>query len=424
MRVLHISASDYQGGAARAANRLHHGLRSIGVESAMLVRSRFTDDPSVLAPVTRVQKLAAQVRTMVDQWPLKLYDVDTFWSLAWAPHRISAAVRKFKPDVVHLHWICAGFLPVWALSSLRLPTVWTMHDCWPFTGGCHYTFGCNGYEHACGQCPQLHSTSTHDLSRWAMMMKRWCWEHTEFSLIAPSNWLAARARRSSLLQGRDIHVLPNGMDLDVLKPLDKRFARQVLNLPQDAKLVLYGAADPRDPNKGLQHLERSIPYLRQRFPKQRLGFVVFGTSNNSINVEPPFFSAAVGRLHNDRELAVLYSAADVTCVPSMEDNLPNVALESLACGTPVVAFSTSGLTDIVDHGRNGYLARAFLPEDLAAGIECILRDEERWRQLSNAARAKAVAAYDARTAAQRHVDLYQSLCGVSVPDRPCAIEVA
>jgi glycosyltransferase involved in cell wall biosynthesis len=410
VRVLHISATDFEGGAGRAANRIHAGLRSIGVESAMFVRKRFTNDPTVFGPKSRRDKFAVQLRTAVNELPVKLHNVNTLWSLAWVPHRIDNIVNAYRPEIVHFHWICDGFVPAWVASSLDKPIVWTLHDCWPFTGGCHYTQGCTSYEHMCGRCPQLDSRFTYDLSRLGALLKRFCWTKINLAPVAPSTWLAESARKSALFAGLKIRVVPNGLDTATFKPIDKQFARQILNFPNDAKLILFGATDPRDHRKGLEQLKAAIRCLWHRCPGCNLGFVVFGTATPIIDPGPGSFSAAIGRLYDDHSLALLYSAADVTCVPSLEDNLPQTAVESIACGTPVVAFATGGLTDIVDHLVNGYLARPFESCDLAAGIGYVLSDDLRWRRLSEAGRKKAVEVFDSKRVSCRYLDLYRSLC--------------
>jgi glycosyltransferase involved in cell wall biosynthesis len=409
--VLHISATDCEGGAGRAASRIHAGLRQIGVESAMLVRKRSTDDPTVFGPSSRGEKLAVQLRTAVNELPVKLHRTKSLWSLAWVPHRINKAVNAFGPDVIHLHWICDGFVPAWFASSLNRPVVWTLHDCWPFTGGCHYTHGCTGYQHLCGRCPQLQSRVTYDLSRFGALLKRSCWAKMNLAPVAPSTWLADSASKSALFSERKIRVVPNGLDTATFKPIDKQAARRILNLPIDMKLILFGAADPQDPRKGLEQLKAAFHCLNDRRSSRNLGFIVFGTSNPVLELNPGIFNAAIGRFHDDHSLALLYSAADVTCVPSREDNLPQTAVESLACGTPVAAFATGGLTDIVDHLQNGYLARPFETCDFASGLEYLLSDDQRWRRLSEAARTKGVEVFDWKRVSSQYLDLYRVLCG-------------
>lgn len=163
MNVLILNCYDIiGGGAARASYRIHKGLQAIGLNSTMLVQGKYSNDPSVLGPEGKTARVFSLIRPRLDGLPQKLYPhrLGTPWSVSWLPSNITDRIIRLNPDIINLHWICGGFLPVTALAQLNRPLVWTIHDSWAFTGGCHIPFECTRYRGICGSCPQLGSKRT------------------------------------------------------------------------------------------------------------------------------------------------------------------------------------------------------------------------------------------------------------------------
>ena len=422
-RVLTLNTNDGAGGAARAAYRLHRGLLAAGCAARLLVQDKQGDDRSVqrLAE-SRPGRVLAALRPWVDLWPLAAYrDREKVpWSCNVMPGsgRLRRAAADFRPEIVHLHWVGGGFVPVSAVRGLGCPVVWTLHDMWPFTGGCHYDDGCGRYREQCGACPQLRSASPADLSHRLWRRKAAAWTGTDLTLICPSRWMAECAGNSSLFAGRRIEVIPNGLDLNRFKPLDRGYCRQLLGVPADRRLILFGAmAATDDRKKGFAYLEPALRAFAHSHQASGCELAVFGASAPE---RPPDFGLPtryLGRLHDEMSLAVLYAAADVMLVPSTQDNLPNTVMEAMACGTPVVAFSVGGIPDMIDHEHNGYLARAFDAEHLAAGIAWVLADAGRWHTLAHRARAKVMACYDLPAITARHLALYEELVAGAAESR-------
>lgn len=240
MKILILSARDLRGGAARAAYRLHQGLLAAQVDSQMLVQNKLSDCNTVLAPKSKIQRGIAAIKPALDQLPLNLYRhrdrTINIYSSQWLPNNIVAQIEQINPDVINLHWVNGGFVPIEALSKLKQPLVWTLHDMWAFTGGCHYSDTCDRYIHSCGACPQLGSDRDWDLSRWNWRRKAKAWHNLNLTVITPSKWLASCAKSSSLLGNFPVQVVANGIDPQVYQPHDPLFARKVFNLPIDKKL--------------------------------------------------------------------------------------------------------------------------------------------------------------------------------------------
>lgn len=409
MKVLHLSTSDLDGGAARAAYRLHQGLRKGGGDSQMLVRARESLDNHVFVEKT----LKTRLGPMMNGMPLKRYKHRSagLFSTQWFPDTLVDRVSSLKPDILTLHWVCNGFVQIETLAKFNLPMVWVAHDMWPFTGGCHYAQSCDLYTKSCGNCPQLNSQASRDLSRKVWQRKAKAWRDIDLTLVAPSHWFAELMRSSSLFQHRRIEVIPHGLDLEQYHPLDKSLAREAFNVSKDKILVLFGASSgvTNDPRKGFQFLQGALQQLSQTNWRDRIEVVIFGINQPQEPLDLGFPVHYLGRLRDEVSLVLAYSSADVMVVPSTHESFGQTATEALACGTPVVAFNATGLKDIVTHQQDGYLATPYEVDDLCQGLTWILEDPERYRRLCYQSRINAERAMPLSLQAERYQALYRDL---------------
>jgi glycosyltransferase involved in cell wall biosynthesis len=418
VKILHLSTHDISGGAARAAYRLHKGLQYIGLDSQMLVQEKLSDDKTVIAPKIRLNQGIAKTKLTFETLPLKLYSErsNTSFFTQWLPDRVVPQVAQINPDIINLHWISAAFMQIETLAKLKQPLVWTLHDSWGFTGGCHVIGECDRYTVSCGACPQLNSGNDWDLSRWAWKRKAKAWKDLNLTLISPSSWLANCASSSSLFQNLRIEVIPHGLDVQTFRPINQVLAREILNLPQDKKLILFGALQATsDRNKGFHLLQPSLQELSKSGWNDSWNVVIFGASQPENPPDLGFKTHYLGHLHDNMSLASVYSAADVMLVPSLQESFGQTASESLACGTPVVAFNSTGLKDIVDHQQNGYLAKPYEVEDFAKGITWVLENPERHQKLSFYAREKAEREFTLQLQARRYSALFQEILRETKP---------
>lgn len=412
MNLLLLNSFERAGGAAIATSRLHKGLCSIGINSQLLVQSRQTDDYTVIGSSTKWQKVLALFRPQLDSLPSKLYRQreKNLFSTAYFPESLASKVAKLAPDIVHLFWVNAGFMKIETLTSFKRPIVWTLHDMWPFTGGCHYDEECGKFQRSCGNCPMLHSSREQDLSRYIWSRKHDAWKDVPVVVVATSHWLADMARASSLFKDKRIEVIPNGLDTEKYKPADQQAARKVYNLPQDKKLILFSAfSATSDKRKGNQFLVAALEKLSKADWGAKAELVIIGASRPE---NPPDFGIKVhymGYLQDEISQVLLYSAVDVVVAPSMQENLSNAVMESLACGTPVVAFNIGGMPDMIDHQKNGYLASPFESSDLAEGIIWVLENNSRLEELSLCARETAVERYAVKSVANQYAVLYRDI---------------
>ena len=404
MKILQINHSDVNGGAARAAYRIHHALREAGVDSTMWVNVAATADWTVEGPTNKLGKIAVRARPQVASLLTKTLRTENpiVHSPAILPSNWVKRLNASDADVVHLHWVQGEMLSIADIGRIEKPIVWTLHDMWAFCGAEHYTEEFRwqeGYRRE--NRPAFESGF--DLNRWTFERKRKHWQ-SPMHIVTPSRWLCDCVRESAVMRDWPVSVIPNCLDIERWRPMEQSLARELLGLPADVPLLLFGAMDgANDPRKGFDLLTSALGHLRGEICGLEL--VVFGQlePNNPPGLGFPIHYT--GHLHDDLSLRALYSAADALVVPSRQDNLPNTAVEAHACGTPVIAFNIGGLSDIVEHQRTGYLAKAFETDDLAAGIQWILLhlDKAATRKL---ARDYAERFFNSKVVAKQYADVY------------------
>ncbi len=403
MRVLHISTTDITGGAGIAAKRLHDALRMQGVESFMLVQSKKSKDKFVLKNyhIPFINK----IRSELDYLPLRKRIINKHnFSPAWFPGSIHRKIKKINPDIIHLHWINGGFIKIEPLSKIKVPILWSLHDMWPFTGGCHYDNGCNKFTDECKNCPELKNS---DAAFKILKKKQSSFEFIKkLHINGLSKWIGDSAQSSRLFKDREVHNLPNCIDIEVFYPINKKEAKKALGITLHSKMVLFGGiAATQDERKGFDLLQEA---LFKQSDNQNLTLAVFGNAGKKESFLKNIRIKYLGHINNIEQLRLIYSAADAVVVPSRQENLSNVVLESLACGTPVVAFNIGGMPDMINHQFNGYLAQPFNELDLAKGINWTITNQIT-KKLNEKARNTIKGKYDYINVAKKYIELYQSV---------------
>jgi len=412
MKVLLVNTNDILGGAARAVYRLHRALLEEGINSIMLVQRKLSDDYTVIDLANnKIRKGFNLLRPTIDQIPVKFYKnrTKTLFSPSWFGFsNVIKKISEINPDIVHLNWITGGMIRIEDLAKIKQPIVWTLHDNWAFTGGCHIMWECEKYKTECGACPILGSLKEDDLSKKVFLRKKKTFSKIRnMVIVTPSRWLYECSKNSALLKDRRHFRIPNLVNTDVFKPFDKEKARELWNLPKNKKLILFGAMNAlSDVNKGFNLLVEAIHKINY----EDIEIVIFGSSQPERPPNFKFRTHYLGRLYDDISLVSLYNAADITVVPSLQENLSNTIMESLSCGVPVVAFNIGGNSDMIEHKINGYLAKPFDTEDLAQGIEWILSlSESEYNRLCRNARDKVLKEFDSKIVAKKYIKLYEEV---------------
>jgi len=409
MKVLIVNTSDIDGGAARAAYRLHQALLMKNVDSQMLVMNKSGDDFTVLGTTSKIEKVINRLKPALDSIPVRMYKdrSSTLFSSSWLfSKKMIEKINKLNPDVVHLNWINGGMIRVEDLPKIKAPIVWTLHDMWAFTGGCHYDEECGLYKINCGSCPMLNSHSEKDLSYRIFNRKKRSYSKVKgLTVVGVSEWLTGCANESQLFRDVKTVCLPNPIDTLKFNHFNKQLSRELWRLPQNKKLILFGAmGSTSDPRKGFNELNSAL----RNIDRNDVAFVIFGSTKPLHPIVLGCEIFYVGTLSDDVSLISLYNAVDVMIVPSQQEAFGQTASESMACGTPVVTFNHTGLVDIVDHKKNGYLAHPLDTQDLAYGIEWIL-DNEKYDDLCSNARGKVMREFDSKVVAEKYINLYNEI---------------
>jgi glycosyltransferase involved in cell wall biosynthesis len=407
MKVLHIVAGELSGGAARGAYWLHCGLRELGVESKVFTNSKITfDDDSVITTVkSKKDKVLNMIRGQLDNLLLFLYPKRerTIFSTGMFGVNFTKVKEYKEADIIHLHWINGGFVNIKHLRKVDKPIVWTMRDMWPMTGGCHVSMGCENYKTGCGNCEQLKSTRSYDLSKFILNRKK-KYLPKNMKLVGISHWLSDEAKESELFRKFDVRTISNNIDTNEFFPVSKKVARSILGINTDKKVVLCGAINLHDFYKGFSKYIEALNYL----DKESYFLCFFGNVDKSVVEDLGFEYKSFGYLHDNISLRLAYSSADVFVAPSLMDAFGKTLAESMACGTPVVCFDATGPKDIVMHKVDGYKAKPYESKDLAYGIEWV-SNAENYDELCKNAREKVVREFDSKIVAKKYIDLYREI---------------
>ena len=399
LNVLHISESDAAGGAGRAAYKLHRGLNGLGHLSRMLVGRKVTRDADI-RPLKR-----NLVWRALDRASGQLLDLLSLQYVFYPSSFGVLADEWFRSaDVVQLHNLHGSYFGFTALPALtsRRPVVWQLHDQWGMTGHVAYSLDCERWRHGCGACPYLgeYPRLRSDTTSLLWKLKNAVYDHSKLTLVVPSQWMADLVTASPLLSRFNVRYIPTGIDLEVFRPGPQAEARQRLLLPQDRRIVFFAAANINERRKGLHLLAEALRRLED--PPLLL---VAGSGTVARGIETRY----LGTVMDEEVLADAYRAADVFAVPTLADVLTQTAPESIACGTPCIAFDRGGVTDVVRHMQTGYSARFADIDSFAEGLRTLLGDPELLERLGRRCREVAEQEFSVDVQVQRYAGLYEEL---------------
>ena len=409
MKVTLLSTYDTYGGAGVAASRLLNSLQLNGVDARMLVHQQTGKQKGVQAFGNQKVALA---RFALERSLFLRDEREKAVRFAFSPANIGVDISTHplvqEADVLHLHWVNFGFLSLSSLQkliNLGKPIVWTLHDMWAFTGGCHYAGDCLGYRVCCGNCPFLHRPAPHDLSHRIWLHKQKICKNTPLTIVTCSEWLANQARQSALFKNKTVISIPNPIDTQVFKTDDKIKAREALGLPTDKPLILFAAQNVQDERKGFRYFREAVQRMEN---PNTVEIATFGKSQVSDFQDFPTKVHHLGSLSDVSKIVQAYQAASLFVVPSLEDNLPNTVMESLACGTPVVGFRTGGIPEMVRHQSTGFMATQHSVEELVEGINWVLFRSD-YEQISRNAAEFVVNNFSEKIIAKHYLSVYQDL---------------
>ena len=378
MKVVHINFSDSQGGAAIAAYRHHEAMCKAGIDSNMLVIEKKLDDDKVIPHKT--SKFKTFIRKAANRIFMNWYKFHASWSWNHYGYDLLNEQIIHEADVIYLHWINNYTISISSLKKileLRKPVYWFMHDMWPITGGCHYALGCEKYTYNCMACPMMSqrrgASKQKDISYHQFREKLCLREFKNLRFLTPSQWLAERVKDSSIFGDFEVGVSRNVLDTDKFIIRNKAEARKRLGLPIEKKFILFGADNISSPYKGWELLKGALMK-----PMDDVACVLYGSCDIDVQNEIGIEVFSLGRISDKDKLIDVYNSCDVFVTPSLADNYPNVLIEALACGLPVVASDIGGIPEIVEDGFNGRLVSPLTSDNFKSAIEDVLLSENKF----------------------------------------------
>lgn len=417
MKVLMLCSSK-SGGAATAAIRLGNALQLHSNKVTVDMLTRKDEDGEWIHSLQGFQKQKSEASFWAEALafePFRNKEHKRFsFSTAQFGVDISTNPLVQAADIIHIHWINQGFLSLGAiekLAKLGKPILFSLHDMWSYTGGCHYTSTCTNYLQSCGNCFWLKSPKPNDISNKIWKKKQQIYtQYNNLHFIPLSQWMERCAKQSSLLKTQPLHQIGNPIDSSIFYPLEKPTLRQELGIGADKKLLLFVAMNANDTRKGFALLVDSIRQLEHK--KDTYEILVIGKNSAEMSQSLALPTHPLGMISDTQKMVEIYNAADVFVIPSLEDNLPNTVVESLASGTPCVGFDAGGIPEMIDHQKNGYVAKFKDTTDLAKGIDWVLQHPD-YTALQANARQKVMTTYDAPVIAKKYVDLYKKCLNIN-----------
>jgi glycosyltransferase involved in cell wall biosynthesis len=405
MKILHINQSDVGGGAAIAAYRLHQGLLDQGLSSKLLVGEALTSDSRVEV-VSQNPRLNRELFRLNGRLGLLYINILSTFDIPKHPFYQEA-------DILNLHNLHGSYswFNYLALPHLtkNKPTIFTLHDMWSFTGHCAYSYDCDRWKIGCGKCPypDRYPNIYRDNTKLEWKLKDWVYSKSNLTIVAPSNWLTEQAKASML--GRfPIHHIPYGIDTEAYQPIDTQKCREVLGIPKNHKVIMFGATNLKDSRKGGDLLFKILENLPTSLKAETV-LLTIGNQGAEFAKQIGMKVVSLGYLNSDRLKSIAYSAADLFIFPTRADNLPLVLQESMACGTPMVSFKIGGVPDLVRPGITGYLALPEDTQDFCDGIVKLLEDEPLRKKMSENCRDIALKEYNLDLQAQLYMELYKQV---------------
>ena len=407
MKIAHFSTSDAIGGAAQATYKLHKNLMANGIDSRLFVKYIADNKSEQVYELEKNENRFSQKLKNIRLTKLKSnYHLKPHTAFSWnkfLPNYSLAHEYIEQADIIGLYWI-GEFLSPEIISRFKKPIVWRLSDIWPFSGGCHYPGTCVGFKQKCGQCPALQSANNKDESYKLLERKLNAFESLDITIAAPSQWIAQLAGESTLFKQRRIEVIKTGVDEKHFKPLSKHEMRRALGVSEKAKLILFGADSASDPRKGIHYLIDALKEIKSS-GIENIELGIFGRNYDKTFDRLGFPIHYFGYI-TELYLPVLYNCADVFVAPSVEENLPNTALEAMACGIPVCGFAIGGMPDLILHEKNGMISREINSNALK---DCILTALENQEILGSEARKTILSSFTQQHQTDAYIELYKDL---------------
>ncbi len=432
LKIVHLSTSDLNGGAAKASYRLHQALLTAGQASIMVVLDKCSEDATVIQLDSQPSPAIVEPLEAIQTHGINRHRTahsNTLFSFPYPGFDLTQLPEIQSADVINLHWIANQFLSVTTIQQLLQlgkPIIWTLHDMWAFTGGCHYTAGCEGYQQTCQNCPQL-SASLAALPAAVLADKARLFQAENLVIVTPSRWLQQCAQASQVFQQHLVEWIPYSLPVDVFSPQPKAELKLKLGFDPASCVLLFVAHNRNETRKGFRQLYQALqlcqtdPDWQAWVNAGQITIACLGLGD-SVGDWPNLPMRFLEYQADESVVAEIYAASDLLIAPSLEDNLPNTVLEAMSCGTPVLGFKVGGIQDLITPNQNGFLVEAQDSQALATGIldftKRYLADPRGVSYLGAAARQTILECYHPQIQAKAYLQLYQDRLSQAQPTSP------
>ena len=407
MRILHINYSDQIGGASIACSRLNRALRKLNINSNLLVAKKISNEKFIYSFNNKISKFKYNLKRIISRLIIKPYELinQSNYSISLFRSKLFDENKDIDPDIINLHWICNETISLRELNNFKKPIVWTLCDMWPFLGAEHNYFDFKKKKYWIDE--KILFSKTFDINHF-FLKKKIEQLHLDITIVAISNWIAEKARQSILFKNKKIVVIPCCLDFDKWAPKNKDVSKKNLNLNFDKKIILFmSSGNTIDKKKGFDYLLKAIDKLND---KDQYHLLIIGKIHKIHKKKINISFSEINKLFfgKDENLTEIYSAADLLIAPSLIEAFGQVALEAASCKLPTLAFNNTGVTEIILHKVNGYLANYRDVDDLSNGIKWCL-DKKNYNYISDNAIEYAKKKFSYEVVSQKYINLYKSL---------------
>ena len=413
IKIAQFNTSDIKGGAARASYRLFKGLSKIrNINIKYFVKDKKSTEENIILLQTYNEEITTQInKNYINKLrPQISFNKGTLFTVNLCETSFNN-IEEF--DIINLHWI-ENFLSlnnIKELVNFQKPIIWTLHDMKPFTGGCHYSGECDKYLFDCNNCPEL-INDKFNIAQKVLGLKRTIFEEANITIVSPSKWLANEARKSTLFKKKEIHVIPNSIDKNEFKSLNKNEAKKHFGIDKNTIVLSFGVMNHEERRKGYVELIQIFNILSKKLKDEKIIVLFFGTSTNGgldlgVNV------MNLGYISSNEELSYIYSASDIFILPSLQDNLPNCILEAFSCQTPIISFDTGGAKDLINDS-NGIIVPKKDIDKMCDAVLYLIKNKDIREKKGLNARKLIEKYYQPNHQAKKYLELYTNLLSKNI----------
>ena len=371
IKVLHINYSDIKGGASIAVKRIHDAQKKIDIDSKIVVAEKYLDLKDIVGPKSTFEEVKWKVLNSINRKIENLEKKERYDSNSYnlIPNNFIKKLNKMNCDIINLHWIGGNLIPIKDLKKINKPLVWTLHDMWPYTGSEHYTKSFRFVE-GYNKNNKPKELRGYDVEKYCWSLKKKYYPKN-LKIIATSNWQLENAKKSFLLKDKKLYKIPYPINFNFWRPIKKSIARNILNIPENKKLILIGSERIDLERKGYNLIDSILNIV----DNNNTLLIVFGRNSKKLEKINKFNKIYFDEISpNSQDLKILYSACDLFLAPSIQESFGQTVLEAASCCLPSICFENNGISEIIDHKINGYIAKEGDTEDFAKGIEWCLQN--------------------------------------------------